>query len=124
MQALQWEVGNLTNAVMELQKLAVEHYGVTVQHPITLGEKEEGDEDAAEGDETQQDGTGEEEGGSPPAVNLRGAEGNGENPDGGEEGDGDVGADDTADAGGEGARRLLERAKGDQEEKTGRGGEA
>lgn len=102
-------MGNLTNAVIELQKLAVDHYGVTVEHPITLGEKEEGDEDAAKGDEAQQTGAGGDEGGNPPTVNLRGA-----GADGGEGGDGEA-----VGAGGYGARRVLTREKGGPEEDTG-----
>lgn len=114
---LTYEVGNLTNAVIELQKLAAEHYGVTVQHPITLGEKEEGDEGVAEGDETKQDGAGGgDEGGDSPALNLRGAGADGGEPDGGGGGDVDGGSGDAADADGGAARRSLTRKEGEQRE--------
>lgn len=113
----QHELGNLTNAVIELQKLVAEHHGVTVEHPISLGEKEEGDGDADEGDEAP-DSAGRNEGGDPPTVNLRGAGADEGNPDrGGDEG-GDGGHDGTKDAGGERARRLFTRMEGGDEEKV------
>eukprot|EP00752_Nemacystus_decipiens_P009606 g8583.t1 len=122
-QALTFEVGNLTNAVIELQKLAADHYGVTVEHPITLGEKEKGDEDAAEGDEAQPDGAGGDQGGTPPTVNLRGVGEDGGSPDAGGDGDGYGGSGVAADADGDNARRLG-RAAGEGEPAALRGGSA
>lgn len=109
-------MGNLTNAVIELQKLAADQYGVTVQYPITLGEKEEGDEDAAEGGEAQPegDGAGGDESGNHPTLNLRGGGEDG----GSRDGDGDVDGSGVAAGGGDGARRLLTREKGEPEEEA------
>lgn len=119
-QTLTYDLGNLTNAVMELQKLAADHYGVTLEYPVTLGDKEEGAEDAdAEGDKTQPVDAGGGEGGDAPTGNLRGAGADGGNPEGSGGGDGDGGDGDAVDTGGDHARRLFTREKGEPEGRTG-----
>lgn len=99
-------MGNLTLAVIEIQKLLVESNGVTIEHPIKLAETPEGeqvaDENAVQGGNDGGDG-----GGDPPTVMLRGAEQGQEgavagSPDGGGNGEGDGGGD-----GGDGDRRRL-----------------
>ncbi|CAN0349928.1 unnamed protein product [Ectocarpus fasciculatus] len=84
-EALQYDVGNLTNAVVELQHLLVETNGVTIQHPVALPESEEeegegegggdgGENNAVEGVRASQDGGGEQDGDQPKVAMLRGAE--------------------------------------------------
>lgn len=114
LQNLHYEVGNLTLAVIEIQKVLVETNGVTIEHPIKLAvlpeEDKPGDENAVQGDGGGEDGG--EGGDSPPTVAmLRGAEPGQEdavleNPDGGENGEeGHGGSGSSAD--GVGARRRL-----------------
>ncbi|CAM9157215.1 unnamed protein product, partial [Scytosiphon promiscuus] len=106
---LHYEVGNLTLAVIEIQKLLVEANGATIEHTIKLAHEPEEDQAGDEAGVQGSGGGGSGEGGGggdPPTVMLRGAEAGQEgavvgNPDGGDivEGGGDGGAD--------GARRRL-----------------
>ncbi|CAM9236129.1 unnamed protein product [Ectocarpus sp. 12 AP-2014] len=115
-EALRYQVGNLTNAVIELQELLVETNGVTIQHPVTVPEPEEGkgedggggggENNAAEGVRASQDGDEGEDGDHPKAM-LRGAETGQEDNYGGDTGDA---ADEVKNSGGggggAGGRRL------------------
>eukprot|EP00903_Cladosiphon_okamuranus_P015612 g14416.t1 len=117
-QNLTYELGNLTNSVIELQKLAADHYGIALEYPANLGDKAEGDEgadgaDGADGDKTQPNEAGGGEAGDAPTVNLRGF-GAGGHSDGSADGDGDA-----VDAGGKRTRRLLWREGGEPEGQTG-----
>ncbi|CAB1117226.1 unnamed protein product [Ectocarpus sp. CCAP 1310/34] len=116
-EALHYQVGNLTNAVIELQELLVETNGVTIQHPVTLPEPEEGEgEDggggggggknkAAEGVRASQDGDEGEDGDHPYAM-LRGAETGHEDKYGGGTGDAAGKVKNSDGGGGAGGRRL------------------
>ncbi|CAN0186396.1 unnamed protein product [Ectocarpus sp. 4 AP-2014] len=135
-EALHYEVGNLTNAVVELQELMVETNGVTIQHPVTLPEPEEGEgedggggdggggggggeNNAAEGVRASQDGD-EGEDGDHPKVMLRGAETGQEDNYGGGTGDAADEVKNTGGGGGAGDRRLSSQLPETKSEARGR----
>ncbi|CAM9470595.1 unnamed protein product [Ectocarpus sp. 6 AP-2014] len=116
-EALHYQVGNLTNAVIELQEVLVETNGVTIQHPVTLPEPEEGEgedgggggggeNNAVEGVRASQDGDEGGDGDHPKAM-LRGAETGQEDNYGGGTGDAaDEAKNGGGGDGGAGGRRL------------------
>ncbi|CAM9535772.1 unnamed protein product [Ectocarpus sp. 12 AP-2014] len=114
-EALRYQVGNLTNAVIELQELLVETNGVTIQHPVTLPEPQEGEgedggggggeNNAAEGARASQDGDEGEDGDNPKAM-LRGAETGQEDNYGAGIGDAADEVKNSGGGGGAGGRRL------------------